>query len=598
MTSTRWPILNTRRARVLRIALVAASLLSLAWPVPVALAVEFEEGQITNDGQLPVFLDQSALITNGIVYWVRAATSVAKWTDGPSYSIIWTDGAGDAVVDMDVASGKVVWATSLGAVHFYDGSSVITVKDAGNEVAQVATDGSAVVYVENRGGSGSSIDWEVFVWTGSGNPSNISNNGGRDTNADIFNGKVAFQRQQFAGGSPLRTYFWPGSGGSSLIPVPAGVTNPWDRTPPSMGGDYVVWGTGHDAGQSVLLYHIPSDTTENITGNGTVFSTSQSFVSSSGVGMNPSGTWFWRTHAGAFTALATGTYTEIQGQELIYASGGIYIVDGPSGSRTRISTDSGSDPSFSGDEAVWLADGDVWMYAPEGRVPFPLCIIPTTEICDGKDNDCDTQIDEGFGIGDACDGVGACGAGVGECAGPTASRCSTDAGGSADESTPEICDGLDDDCDGTVDSPTTEVNDGLDNSCPGAPGSGLVDEITGDAGFHVPLDPSDYSWPPQTNATLYRVARSTSAVFSPDCTTWIGSDPFVIDPDEPVLGASLYYQVRSVSPNLGSWGEGSAGMERTVVCGSEFVCDDGGDDDGDGLVDCDDPDCAAAPNCL
>ena len=55
-------------------------------------------------------------------------------------------------------------------------------------------------------------------------------------------------------------------------------------------------------------------------------------------------------------------------------------------------------------------------YVTQGNYTCPC--VPTTEVCDGKDNDCDGQIDEG-----------------GVCCTPT----------------PEVCDGKDNDCDGQVD---------------------------------------------------------------------------------------------------------------------------------------------------
>ncbi len=126
---------------------------------------------------------------------------------------------------------------------------------------------------------------------------------------------------------------------------------------------------------------------------------------------------------------------------------------------------------------------------------------PAAELCDGLDNSCDAVTDEGFGVGTTCDGVGTCGVGVRECAGTGGTRCSTEPGGSADQSVPEVCDNLDNNCDGTTDSfatscglgqcartgtctagsnscapgaPSTEVCDGLDNDCDGATDDGVL----------------------------------------------------------------------------------------------------------------------------
>ncbi len=71
------------------------------------------------------------------------------------------------------------------------------------------------------------------------------------------------------------------------------------------------------------------------------------------------------------------------------------------------------------------------------------------EICDGKDNDCNGIIDDGFPVG------GPCGADVGECHVGTYACdvnngtlvCAGDKGPTA-----EVCDGLDNDCDGVVDN--------------------------------------------------------------------------------------------------------------------------------------------------
>jgi len=96
-----------------------------------------------------------------------------------------------------------------------------------------------------------------------------------------------------------------------------------------------------------------------------------------------------------------------------------------------------------------------------------------SELCNGRDDDCDGSTDEDFQVGEACEGVGACGAGVFECVDETTSMCSTDVGGSADGSADaETCDGTDEDCDGLVDE---DFAVGATCDGEGACGPGLIE---------------------------------------------------------------------------------------------------------------------------
>jgi hypothetical protein len=82
--------------------------------------------------------------------------------------------------------------------------------------------------------------------------------------------------------------------------------------------------------------------------------------------------------------------------------------------------------------------------------------VPSDELCDGFDNDCDGNSDEDFtDLGTTCTvGVGAC-----EAAGSyvcTADGLSTECNATPGTPSPEVCDGIDNDCDDTVDDITPE----------------------------------------------------------------------------------------------------------------------------------------------
>ena len=76
---------------------------------------------------------------------------------------------------------------------------------------------------------------------------------------------------------------------------------------------------------------------------------------------------------------------------------------------------------------------------------------PTAEACDGLDNDCNAQVDDGFG--QVTCGVGVCRHTQDGCVDGVRSACDPLAGAGE-----ELCNGLDDDCDGQVDDRPADAN--------------------------------------------------------------------------------------------------------------------------------------------
>ncbi|MBL8949010.1 MAG: hypothetical protein JNK45_37920 [Myxococcales bacterium] len=88
-------------------------------------------------------------------------------------------------------------------------------------------------------------------------------------------------------------------------------------------------------------------------------------------------------------------------------------------------------------------------------------ITPIDEVCDGADNDCDDEVDEGFDT--AVCGEGICQVTVETCTEGVPQRCIP---GEPDDS--ESCNGTDDDCDGDIDEGCT-CNDGEQQPCYAGP---------------------------------------------------------------------------------------------------------------------------------
>ncbi len=137
--------------------------------------------------------------------------------------------------------------------------------------------------------------------------------------------------------------------------------------------------------------------------------------------------------------------------------------------------------------------------------------VPSAEICDGIDNDCNGTPDDG--LGQSTCGVGACQVTTDNCIGGVTQTCLPGT------PTTEVCDGIDNDCNGTPDdglgqstcgvgacqvttdnciggvtqtclpgTPATEVCDGIDNDCNGTPDDGLGQSTCGVGACQVTTD--------------------------------------------------------------------------------------------------------------
>jgi hypothetical protein len=148
---------------------------------------------------------------------------------------------------------------------------------------------------------------------------------------------------------------------------------------------------------------------------------------------------------------------------------------------------------------------------------------PTTEICDGSDDDCDGTVDNGFSLGGVCTvGVGACQAtGVIVC---SADHLSTMCSAIPGTPTAEVCDGIDNNCDGSIDegaiqvSATCSINPATLNVNANGPSFTMgVSLYNACGGGQIPLDATQLG-----PAYISRAAD----IMLPDPTALTCSDPF------------------------------------------------------------------------
>ena len=145
------------------------------------------------------------------------------------------------------------------------------------------------------------------------------------------------------------------------------------------------------------------------------------------------GVWQGCTATGPFTEICDGLDNDCNG-----------VLDG-------IAQDCTDLPTPPGNPGVGICQTGLQVCPSDGSGTFGIClgeVVPTIEICDNMDNDCDGTTDEEhvpMPCNDLCGmGTTACVAGAIECQG-------------AVQPVPEICDGMDNDCDNLIDEEVADM---------------------------------------------------------------------------------------------------------------------------------------------
>lgn len=289
----------------------------------------------------------------------------------------------------------------------------------------------------------------------------------------------------------------------------------------------------------------------------------------------------------------------------------LFVTTGSAGSCDPAGcVDSSGTENLASEQVSWSATGGTTYYVVAdgyqgGQGSFSLsatCPTGSTEVAcsDGFDDDGDGDID---------------------CAD---SDCVNDPNCNGPTSETNCVDGLDDDVDGLVDC--------FDPDCAGDPAcpqttcqaQGLLpcNTTVNGTSAGAPNEVNEYScsnWPntgPEAVYTLTPPASGTVTVnltgLSEDVDLFVTqANGTACDPDN-CIDASGEYDLADEQAQftasagttyyvvVDGWQGASSAFQLSATCPaatSEVVCSDGADDDGDGLIDCDDPDCSGDPAC-